>query len=54
MTAQSMLVSDGVIDDYAKNGGPGGSDFCVVFTMILCALRLKQLLISLLFQIMRL
>ena len=42
------------IDDYAKDGGPGVSDFYVVFTMSLCALGLKQLLISLIFQIIRL
>ena len=42
------------IDDYAENGGPVRSDFYVVFTMSLCALGLKQLLISLLFQIIRL
>ena len=35
------------MDDYAKNGGPGRSDFYVVFTMSLCALGLKQLLMSL-------
>ena len=32
------------MDDYAKDGGPGRSDFYVVFTMSLCALELKQLL----------
>ena len=32
----------------------GRSDFYVVFTLSLCAPRLKQLLISLLFQIIRL
>ena len=37
------------IGDYAKDGGPGRSDFCVVFTMSLCALELKQTLRSLLF-----
>ena len=42
------------IDDYAKDGGPEKSDFYVVFTMSLCALGLKQLLISVLFQIIRL
>ena len=26
------------IDDYAKDGGPGRSDFYVIFTMSLCAL----------------
>ena len=30
------------------------SDFCVVFTMTLCAPQLKQTLISLLFQVIRL
>ena len=29
------------IDNYAKDGGPGRSDFCVVFTMNLYALELK-------------
>ena len=33
-----------------KMAGQGWSDFYVVFTMSLCALGLKQLLISLLFQ----
>ena len=40
------------IDDYAKNGRP--RDSYVVFTMSLCTRGLKQLLISLLFQIIRL
>ena len=43
-----------LIDNYAKDGGPGESDFCVAFTMSLCALELKRTLISLLFQIIRL
>ena len=42
------------IDDYSKDGGPGGSDGCVVFTITLCALELKQTVISLLFQVVRL
>ena len=33
MTTVSLYV----IDDYAKDGGPGESDLEVVFTMILCA-----------------
>ena len=37
------------IDDYDKDGDQGRSDFYEVFTMRLCALGLKQLLISLLF-----
>ena len=37
-----------------KMADQGRSDFCVVFTMNLCALELKQLFISLLFQIIRL
>ena len=41
------------IDDYAKDGGPGRSDFCVVFTMSLCKLELIQMLIILLFQVIR-
>ena len=28
------------IDDYGKDGGPGGYDFYVVFTISLCALGL--------------
>ena len=39
------------LDDYAKNGGPGKE---CSFYQSLCALELKQLLISLLFQIIRL
>ena len=39
------------IDDYAKDGGPGKVCFYVVFTMSLCALELRQSLISLLFQV---
>ena len=34
------------IDDYAKDGGPEGSDFYVVFTMSLCSLELKPTLIK--------
>ena len=37
-----------------KMADQGRSDFCVVFTMSLCALELKRTLISLLFQIIRL
>ena len=29
------------IDNHTKDGGAGRSDFCVVFTMNLCALELK-------------
>ena len=39
------------VDDYAEDGDQGRSDFCVVFTISLCALELKQTLISLVFQI---
>ena len=39
------------IDDYAKVGGREKSYFCVVFTMSLCMLKLTQMLISLLFQV---
>ena len=49
-----ILLSECSIDDYAKDGGQGRSDFCAVFTMSLCALELKRMLISLLFQIIRL
>ena len=41
----------GTLDLYAKDGGPGRYDLCVVFTMTLCALDFKQALISLLFQV---
>ena len=34
-------------------GEPKGFDFCAVFTMSLCAIEIKQMLISLLFQIAR-
>ena len=29
------------VDDYVEEGGPGRSDFHVVFSMSLCALQLK-------------
>ena len=45
---------DNIIDDYAKDGGPGEVQLCAVFTMSICALELKQMLISLLFQVIRL
>ena len=37
-----------------KIADQGMSDFCVVFTMNLCALELKQKLISLPFEVIRL
>ena len=40
-----------LIDDHAKDGRPGKSDFCVAFTMCLCILESKQTLISSLFQV---
>ena len=42
------------IDDYAKVSDQGKSDFYVAFISILCTLGLNQLLIGLLFQIIRL
>ena len=42
-----------LIDDYAKDVDQGRSDFCVLFTMNLCTLELKQTLIGLLFQVIR-
>ena len=47
------FYKQGRIDDYAKMVDQGKSDFYVVFTMSLCALGLKQLLISLLLYIIR-
>ena len=38
------------MDDYAEDSGPARYDFCVVFTMSLCALELEQTLISLPFE----
>ena len=45
-----MEFGIGSIDD----GGSVRSVFCAVFTMSLCALELKQTLISLLFQVIHL
>ena len=42
------------MDDYAEDGGPGEVSLLCSFTMSLCAHELKQRLISLLFQIIRL
>ena len=39
------------IDDYAKKADQGWSDFYVVFTTIICTPGLKQLLISMIFQV---
>ena len=39
----------GRTDDHTKDGRPGRSDFCIVFTMSLSVLELKQLLLSLIF-----
>ena len=52
--AREIRGSQSPIDDYAKDGDQGRSEFCVVFTMSLCAFELKQTLISLLFQAIRL
>ena len=35
---QCTLSNKFIIDNHAKDGGPGGSDFYVIFTMSLCAL----------------
>ena len=42
------------IDNYTKDGGPGKSDFYVVFAMSLSAFEIKQTLIILLFEVARL
>ena len=52
--AESLFSKSRYTDYYAKMADQGRSDFYVAFTMSLCALGLKQLLISLLFQIIRL
>ena len=49
-----VFMNAASIDDYAKMADQGRSDVCVVFTMSLCALELKQTVISLLFQVKRL
>ena len=41
------------INDYAKDGGQGGAWLFVVFTIILCALKLNWTLITLLYQVVR-
>ena len=46
------MVADRIIDDYATNGEQEWSDIYVVFTMILCALKLQASLITLLFDLM--
>ena len=39
------------IDDYAKDGGAGAVWLLVVFTMILCSLKLQETLITLLSEL---
>ena len=49
-----LAASFSVIDDHAKDGGTGKSDYCVVFTMTLGAIELKQTLIRSVFQVIQL
>ena len=54
MVEHSLVLEPCEIDNYAEDGGPGKSDFYVVFTMSLCAFAIKQTLIALLFEVARL
>ena len=54
MQTKVGLVKSGANRQLHKRWRTRGSDFYVVFTMSFCALGLKQLSISLLFQIIRL
>ena len=48
-TTNGLIIRS--IDNYVKDDIPRGSDSVVVFTMSLCTLESKQMLISLLFQL---
>ena len=43
----AWMHSKSSTDDYAKDGGPRGSDFCVLFAISLYALESKHALMSL-------
>ena len=48
-----MISDKPTDDDYIRDGGPGEVRFCVALVMSLCQLELKQILISLLFQVIK-